>query len=226
MPRREVRRVMRRTPATFGILLVLLAFCVHHFHRETAALDSCKLLREAIRKQDQLTNDAAVDSVITALGPLDRGKCLELAVRRPLLDLLSTAERDVYATINACVAKRAKRASVELFGYATSAQCAAFRIVFGIDPAIPGRDPICIANDLLPECAYDKERNNVTTIFIHDYVDPSKGPFFLDWSAASRRCFVVWEKPTGRLISGGGPFQTFSEAISATQTVKGCEDKH
>ena len=224
---------MRRALATFGILafLVLLPCCLHYFYPAAAALDSCKVLREAIRKQDEL-NDAAIESIMATLGPLDRKKCLAFAVRRPPVPRLTsvpaagaiTALKDAssaetYAAINACLAKLVG----EFSGDAAFAQCTAHRRVFGFNPALPGRDPACIANGLRAECAYDRERSKAPTILVQDYLDPSKGPFFLDWSPATRHCFVVREKPSERNITGGGPFQTFEEAVSAALTVKGCQ---
>jgi hypothetical protein len=94
-------------------------------------------------------------------------------------------------------------------------------IGLGTSRTVPGRDPLCISNNLRPECAYDRKRSEATTV--QNYADPSKGPFFLDWSPATRRCFVVSEKPSDHSITGGGPFQTFDEAFAATLSVHGCQ---
>jgi hypothetical protein len=93
-----------------------------------------------------------------------------------------------------------------------------FRDELGITPA---RNRACTINDLRPECTHD--RSKTATILTQDYLDSFKGPFFLDWSLATRRCFVVTKKPTDRTIMGGGPFETFSEALAAAQTVMGCQ---
>jgi hypothetical protein len=95
-------------------------------------------------------------------------------------------------------------------------------IEFGIDRAMSGRDPVCIANDLRPECAKDQKKSRGTTVFIENAVDPLKGPFFLDWNPASGGCFVVNERPVDRTITGGGPFERYEQAIAAAKTVKGC----
>jgi hypothetical protein len=137
----------------------------------------------------------------------------------PIAALKDAPSIETYAAIKACLAKRAGEFSV----YAASAQCAALRLVFGLDLAMPGRDPVCINNDLRAECAYDRGRSKAATIFDQDHLDPSKGPFFLDWSPTTRHCFVVKEKPSVRNITGGGPFQTFDEAVAAVLTVKGCQ---
>lgn len=229
---------MRRALATFGILafLVFLPCCLHYFFPATAALDSCKVLREAIQKQDEL-NDAAVETVMMALRPLDPSKCLALAVRRPpgpnlapvaregvpvvMRNAPSLEEKEISAVINACMDRRRRG---EFSGYAASKQCAAFRLVFGMDLAMRDRDPECISNELRPECAYDRKKSEATTITIPSDLDPSKlEPFFLDWNPATRRCFVVRQKPSNRNITGGGPFQTFNQAVVATLSVAGCQ---
>jgi hypothetical protein len=288
---------MRRALRTFSILafLTLLPHGVHHFFPSVAGLDACKMVGKAIRKQDALANLDAVESVITALGAPGQDRCIPLQIQRSPaapVEASSIAEKEVYAAINTC---RAKRIRGELPGYAASAQCAAShllealekanyphmdlivlfnsrrialffeqvdrnevdqgyvareqsrlvrelisaehlpnnavdqdplslrRIALGISPPFSGRDHVCIAYELRPECAYDRRRSNATTNVASNYVDASKGPFFLDWDPARRYCFVAKEKPSDRTITGGGPFQTFGSAIAATQSVKGCK---
>ena len=109
---------------------------------------------------------------MTALRPLDPSKCLALAVRRPpgpnlalvarvgvpvaMRNAPSLEEKEISAVINACMDRRGRG---EFSGYAASKQCAAFRLVFGMDLAMRNRDPECISNELRPECAYDRKKS-------------------------------------------------------------------
>jgi hypothetical protein len=167
---------MRRAPATFGILaiLVLLPYCLHYFYPATAELDSCKILREAIRKQDEL-NDAAIESVVADLGPLDRSKCLAFAVQRPPLPHLSAvpgagaaadlteaplnAEQEIYAAIEACAAKGV---SDELPSYEASAKCAALRVGRALEKInYPNMDLVALFNARHVALFKQRDRNEV-----------------------------------------------------------------
>src|ERR1700759_1714330 len=147
---------MRRTPAILGTLciLTLLPYGVQYLY-PSAVFDPCNALRDAIRKQDGLTSDSAIESVVSTFGSLDRGKCLALVLQRPPPPLSETtepatlapvaalapviakrapsvAEREIVTAINACMAKRV---SGELPGYAASAKCAGSRVVEALGKA-------------------------------------------------------------------------------------------
>lgn len=159
---------MRRQLAIFGTLavLVLLPNIVQHFY-PADILDSCGILREAVRKQEALASDADVDAVMATFGPLDRGKCLTLAVRQPPLPSspeASAAEKEIYAAINACMAKRI---SGELPGFGASAQCAAARIVTALDKAnYPHMDLITQFNSRRIEIFQRYDRHEVDEAYL------------------------------------------------------------
>ena len=72
------------------------------------------------------------------------------------------------------------------------------------------RGSSCIGNDLRPECL-GKHGS-----------DLDSGQFFIDWDVWANRCFVTPNRPIGRTVTGGGPFQTAAAARAAIKTVKGC----
>ena len=80
----------------------------------------------------------------------------------------------------------------------------------GLDAAIARRDSVCISNDLRPECL-GRQGGGIET-----------AQLYIDWDRMTKRCFVTMNKPVGRTIVGGGPFQTWAAARAAIKTTKGC----
>ena len=105
---------MRRSLTIFGTLaiLALLPYSVHSFYPDDA-FDACNVLRETVQKQDALTSDAAVDLIMATFGPLDRSKCVALAVRRPLLPLSPEEPRNA-APASLTLSERQTIASAQL----------------------------------------------------------------------------------------------------------------
>ena len=79
----------------------------------------------------------------------------------------------------------------------------------GFDGAIGRRDPVCINNDLRPECRAGQGSH------------PETDEFYVAWDVGAKRCFITTNNRIGSII-GGGPFQTWSAARDALKTIRGC----
>ena len=80
----------------------------------------------------------------------------------------------------------------------------------GLDAAMSRRGSSCISNDLRPECQ-GKQGSA-----------PEPGLVYIEWDSWTNRCFITANRPIGRIIKGGGPYQSMAAARAAISTIKGC----
>jgi hypothetical protein len=83
----------------------------------------------------------------------------------------------------------------------------------GLDGALTRADPVCITDDLRPECTSEAFDANQLT----------NEQYYVEWDPWAKRCIIqVHRLPPVHVIVGGGPYLSRDAARAAIPTVPGC----
>jgi|tagenome__1003787_1003787.scaffolds.fasta_scaffold20989948_16 hypothetical protein len=84
----------------------------------------------------------------------------------------------------------------------------------GLDGALTRAAPVCIADDLRPECASQT----------FDVNQPTNEQYYVEWDNWAKRCVIeMYRLPPEHIIVGGGPYVSRDAARAAISTVPGCK---